>query len=630
MPKKPHKSHWGGQGWSNNSETKSYFGHDDRTSHSSDRSKFSNTKPRVSFKKQNYKQDRTKKNYMTFPSDGDEPMINSYNNSLRPMSHRGRGRGFNNRGRNSPLPRRACSRDDRAIFHASDSHWYKVFIPRGQKYTKEFVIGNLNSCIAPFTFTPIMYKIDGIDASFFVDDQKAALKIADCSNRITTNDGFKMYFKVKQTGSPPLEINDALKDRLKQAMNKRYVQETNALNLSKFYHDPDLAEDYWCPLSKQNMLMTILDIIQEHIPHLEALNLDSNKLHNIEKLSLLASKFVKLKILYIRDNKIKEMSNLNALKNLHLEELRLEGNPFCIKYKNRQDEFVSGIRKMFPKLLRLDDMELPPAIVFDLDDQKNKLPSTHRMFIVQSNTNAKELASRFLQQYFLVFDSSNRQSLLEAYHEQACFSLTTNISQNLNKFNPYLLETRNLLKVLDTPRRRKLLKQGRLPVVSFISEMPRTKHDLNSFTMDLSVFSEKMMFVTVTGLFQEYHNNDKLLRYFNRTFVIVPEGAGFCISNEQLHISNPTVDQEKQFDTSLSVQGVPGPSCAVPLCTISSIDLSEEVKQQMTITLSQQTKMNIEWSLKCLEDVQWNFESAQSAFQKAYSLGQIPSNAFTQ
>ena len=49
------------------------------------------------------------------------------------------------------------------------------------------------------------------------------------------------------------------------------------------------------------------------------------------------------------------------------------------------------------------------------------------------------------------------------------------------------MENRNLIRNTDSNRRRKLLKVGRLPVVSFISEMPRTKHDLSSFTMDLNL-----------------------------------------------------------------------------------------------------------------------------------------------
>jgi len=49
------------------------------------------------------------------------------------------------------------------------------------------------------------------------------------------------------------------------------------------------------------------------------------------------------------------------------------------------------------------------------------------------------------------------------------------------------MENRNLFRINDTARRQKLLKQGRLPVVSFVSEMPRTRHLLNTFTMDISL-----------------------------------------------------------------------------------------------------------------------------------------------
>jgi nuclear RNA export factor len=137
------------------------------------------------------------------------------------------------------------------------------------------------------------------------------------------------------------------------------------------------------------------------------------------------------------------------------------------------------------------------------------------------------------------------------------------------------------------------------------------------------------MLISVTGLFKEFYNKDnkEQLRYFNRTFIIIPEGVGFCISNEQLHISNPTINQEKQFSSiPLIIQPTAGPSAT---SAVSSVTLTEEVKQQMTITLSQQTNMNIEWSLKCLEEVQWNFENARAAFQEAFELGKIPPTAFT-
>jgi len=66
----------------------------------------------------------------------------------------------------------------------------------------------------------------------------------------------------------------------------------------------DLYSDYFCALFHPIMLMTVLDIVAEHIPNLEALNLEGNKLQNIERLCVLTKKFLKLKILYIGDNKV--------------------------------------------------------------------------------------------------------------------------------------------------------------------------------------------------------------------------------------------------------------------------------------------------------------------------------------
>lgn len=142
-----------------------------------------------------------------------------------------------------------------------------------------------------------------------------------------------------------------------------------------------------------------------------------------------------------------------------------------------------------------------------------------------------------------------------------------------------------------------------------------------------------MMLITVTGLFKELNSKDEPVRYFNRTFIIVPKGNGYCILNEQLHISHPTEMQHKLLSNHpTEAQMSEGPS--ITKTSNSGLEttvpqLSEEVKQQMTVTLSQQTNMNLEWSLKCLQEVQWNYENAVSAFQEFFKRGQIPSEAFS-
>lgn len=48
---------------------------------------------------------------------------------------------------------------------------------------------------------------------------------------------------------------------------------------------------------------------------------------------------------------------------------------------------------------------------------------------------------------------------------------------------------RNLLRLRDREIKNKALKQGRLPVVTFLSELPETQHDPQSFAVDLTVFT---------------------------------------------------------------------------------------------------------------------------------------------
>ncbi|XP_035739512.1 nuclear RNA export factor 1-like isoform X2 [Vespa mandarinia] len=624
MSKKPNKTVWvrGGKRTSN-PEDKYYFGHDDRVGRTSDGT-FGNRR-RVSFKPQG-RSSRDISRSLTLTLDNDIPMAGTSNNNNRQVIVWRRSRGLS-RGRNSPLPHRALRSGILSMSQslpAGETSWYKITIPFGAKYTKDYILSSLNS-IASEAFVPIMYKTSGNEASFYVDSQKAANVLLHCDRKITTTNGFKLRVKIK-LGLPQCEISDALKERLKQAMIKRYVPETNALDLSKFHHDPDLIADYFCALSRPIMLMAVLDIVSEYVPTLEALNLDGNKLHMIEKLDVLYKKFPRLKILYIGDNKIKEMGQLDAIKELQLEELRLAGNPVSNRYMSRQSDYISGVRKIFPKLLRLDGMELPRPILFDVANDTTKMPPTQRLFVTDSK--AQDIASQFLQQYFIIFDSENRHLLLDAYDEHARFSLTViNNPQNTDKLSAYLSENRNLFRIINNNKRQKLLKQGKLPVLSFIIGLPRIKHHLNTFTMDVSI--EGMMLITVTGLFDELNNKGDQLRYFNRTFIIIPKGSGYCICNEQLHISLPTEEQRKKLITdNFSVQMTDIPSGSKTLSEIQSPQLTEDVKQKMALTLSQETNMNSEWSLKCLQEVHWNYENAILAFQELFKHGRIPSEAF--
>lgn len=137
------------------------------------------------------------------------------------------------------------------------------------------------------------------------------------------------------------------------------------------------------------------------------------------------------------------------------------------------------------------------------------------------------------------------------------------------------------------------------------------------------------MLVTVTGLFKEFTDLELPFRYFNRTLMIVPEGVGFVIMNEQLSISNATQLQQHRAMKQINSMEVPMlPQEPVMDYQSEAAILSEEVKEKMVKELSHETNMNIIWSHKCLTEVQWSYESALAAFQQFFTQGLIPSEAF--
>lgn len=70
-----------------------------------------------------------------------------------------------------------------------------------------------------------------------------------------------------------------------------------------------------------------------------------------------------------------------------------------------------------------------PTIGFDVTDEPSKqIPPWKAAFLC--NPSGADLVQKFLEQYFMLYDSDNRQQLLEAYHEHAMFSITATNNQH--------------------------------------------------------------------------------------------------------------------------------------------------------------------------------------------------------
>lgn len=234
-------------------------------------------------------------------------------------------------------------------------------------------------------------------------------------------------------------------------------------------------------------------------------------------------------------------------------------------------------------------------------------------------------------------------------------------------------DSHNLLKLRDESQWVKLVKNSNVDIVSFMNKLPITKHHLETFHVDIPFFSKEFINVVVNGLLQETFKTQSSFRSFCRTFFLVPHNNGFVILNEMLLIATPSViclffalffsffslilyqikqineykqliDKEasssskdnhvKNFDfkpsdlmvttnliTNQSTVTFGSSASKLP---VTVTDQREEIIQKF----KQETKMNRQFSIQCLEENGFNPAVAYDVFLKLKQANALPPEAF--
>ncbi|XP_030161491.1 nuclear RNA export factor 2-like isoform X1 [Lynx canadensis] len=501
--------------------------------------------------------------------------------------------------------------------------WFKITIPYGGKYEKTWLVNSIQDhCSVPFT--PVDFHYVKNQARFFVQDAGIASALKDVSYKICDEESQKISIFVNPS-NVPYSVRYKLKPeemkQLKLTMHKRYDVSHEALDLQSLRFDPDLVgHDIDIILNRRNCMAATLQIIEENFPELLSLNLSNNKLYQLDGLSDIIQMVPTVKILNLSKNELTLVWELNKMKGLKLEELWLEGNPLCDTFPD-QSTYISAIRECFPKLLHLDGQTLPPAIIIDTDAPyliKSSKESS------RGSEKLKSLILQFLQQYYLIYDSEDRQGLLCAYHYKACFSLTI-------PFNPkdpapsslckYFKESRNMKKIKDPYLRVQLLKHTKHDIVCSLSTLPKTQHDISSFVVDMWFHTEMMLCFSVNGVFKEVEGRSQdSVRAFTRTFIATPtDNSSLCIVNDELFVRDVSPNETQ------SMSSIP-----VSSSTSSSVFILSKEQQEMVQAFSTQSGMKLEWSQKCLQDNEWNYTRAGQVFTMLKNEGKIPEDSFKQ
>ena len=113
--------------------------------------------------------------------------------------------------------------------------------------------------------------------------------------------------------------------------------------------------------------------------------------------------------------------------------------------------------------------------------RKSEMPSCAKMVV---NEQFGDFIGRFLEQYFKVYDTDNREQLAAAYHENAMMSMQANFAGRFSDDitnSDYKPESRNLNIefIRENPGRRdRLLHHKRTQIIGFLDKLPKTQHDI--------------------------------------------------------------------------------------------------------------------------------------------------------
>ncbi|XP_072812074.1 LOW QUALITY PROTEIN: nuclear RNA export factor 2-like [Vicugna pacos] len=472
--------------------------------------------------------------------------------------------------------------------------WFKITISYGRKYDKMWLMKSIqNHCSVPFT--PVDFHYVKNRARFFVQGASTASALKDVSYKICDEENEKVAIFVSPSTVPYSVLNKLEPkemEQLKLTLNKRYNVSQQALDLQNLRFDPDLVgHDIDIILNRRNCMAATLQIIEKDFPELLSLNLSSNKLYRLDGLSDIIQMAPTVKILNLCKNELKSAWELSKMKGLDLEELWLQGNPLCGTFPDHST-YVSSILELFPKLLRLDGQETPPPAKLGVDTRKS-LPACKESS--EGSDQLKSLILQFLQQYYLIHDSGDRQDLLGAYHDEACFSLTI-------PFNPedpapsslweYVKDSRNMKKLKDPYLRVQLLKHTKRDIGRSLCLLPKTQHDLSSFVVDMWLHTDTMLCFSVHGVFKEVEGRSQgSVRAFTRTFIAIPAShSSLCIVNDELFVRDASPSEPQ------SSFSIPIPATSASFTLIFSPE-----QREMVCTFSTYCGMNLQWSQKSFQ-----------------------------
>lgn len=459
-------------------------------------------------------------------------------------------------------------------------------------------------------------------AFFLLMDKQEAMSLQKLSGIRMKREKLILKYHTNKLSMAGLSNSEQTK-LVRDLVASRYNAEKKFLNISACN-----SSGTYIDFNNPGVVKALFREMQTQCPQVQSLNLASNRLRSLSAFRDISKYLHHLENLSFENNQISDLKQLSNLKDLKLREIVFKGNPVC-----SNPEYQSIVRSQFPTLKYLDREENQPIIQFNIPSYitTSDLPEVKDNFFDSPST--QQLVLQFLKRYFEMYDAK-RAELLYAYHDNSIFSLTISESPasalggRSSSLGAYIPKSRNLLRVSDTGKRDSLLQKGRISVMHMLTQLPGTKHALNSFKIDALIVNwgtSQLLTVHVHGQFWELESNTN--RSFDRIFLLAPstsgtrshsEGWPAVILNDQLNVRNCTAASTAPS----TMSATPATSTASPIPTESfGFDQNKLLDKFRFIT-----GMKMNFAKDCLEKNGWDYDKAVQNFYQLQH--QLPPEAF--
>ncbi|KAL7670159.1 hypothetical protein ACOME3_005102 [Neoechinorhynchus agilis] len=382
-----------------------------------------------------------------------------------------------------------------------DEGWFRAVLPgvTAEDLSKSQLCSMLNDR-SSIPITVYHYQQDEMSNRiiFFINSRSEAQEIKAMSRRFSVQNRNVQIF-VSRVPEPTFAMTDELQDVLRRYLSSRYNEDACILSLASISRNESFrSEGIYLNLSRSNVFASLMTLCEESFPNTVILDLSGNGLSSLD---VLRGRLPHVSRLNLEQNRIHRLRELDYVRHMQLIELSIGENPLCRQFSSF-DDLTSAVRDKCPKLNILNGTNLPPRIGFAIDDEPVTLPQSVSFNVPET---FRDVIAQFINEYFRFFDSGReeRQPLMNIYTDDAVLSFAVNCGSRSFRFDRYIKEGRNFIKVVEDLSRHDRLKRGRFDIVSFFVKFPKTTHDPESLKVDLFACTSDRISFSITGLFLE-------------------------------------------------------------------------------------------------------------------------------